>query len=67
MSDKPKNLDSKEVLLKEIDLVQAQIQRMARNSFLIKGWTLTLVVGALLLRSTDYQYFFSIIFQKIQI
>ena len=54
--------DSNELnFLKAIDLVQTQIQRMARNSFLIKGWTLTLVVGSLLLKTTDYQYFLAIL------
>ena len=32
----------------EIKIVQGIIDRMARNSFLLKGWTITLVVVALL-------------------
>ena len=32
-----------EVLHKEIDLIQACITRMAQNSFLIKGWTISIV------------------------
>lgn len=41
---------SHEKLYKEIDLIQTCIARMANNSFLIKGWLLTLiaVVSALL-------------------
>lgn len=35
--------DRKKDLLKEIDLIQAVINRMSYNSFLIKGWGLTLV------------------------
>lgn len=31
-------------LHKEIDLIQNCISRMARNSFLIKGWSITLIV-----------------------
>lgn len=31
-------------LHKEIDLIQSCISRMARNSFLIKGWSITLIV-----------------------
>lgn len=38
------------ILLKEIDLAQDIIRRMASNSFMIKGWTVTLIVVALLLQ-----------------
>lgn len=41
--------DRKEVMLKEIDLIQACINRMAQNSFVIKGWTITLVAVVLAL------------------
>ncbi|MFH1504025.1 MAG: hypothetical protein ABIH08_01335 [Candidatus Omnitrophota bacterium] len=40
---------SNEVLHKEIDLIQACISRMAHNSFLIKGWTISLVAVVLAL------------------
>ncbi|MBE6103189.1 MAG: hypothetical protein E7200_14125 [Selenomonas ruminantium] len=36
-------LDKKEVLFKEIDLLQACITRMANNSFEIKKWTVGLI------------------------
>lgn len=36
-----------DVLLKEIDLIQACINRMAQNSFMIKGWTISLVAVVL--------------------
>ena len=36
------NSDNKEIMLKEIDLIQSCISRMAQNSFAIKGWDLTL-------------------------
>ena len=42
-----------EELFKEIDLIQACIDRMARNSFMIKGWALTLFAGALALLKGD--------------
>jgi len=45
----------KEFMLKEIDIIQDTIKRMAYNSFLIKGWTLTLVVATLLLKGNKYQ------------
>jgi len=35
----------KDELFKEIDLIQGCINRMAHNSFMIKGWALTLFVG----------------------
>lgn len=37
------DLTSKEILLKEIDLIQNCIKRMASNSFLLKGWFITLL------------------------
>jgi len=37
-----------EEFFREIEIVQKIIERMARNSFMIKGWTITLVVVALL-------------------
>ncbi|MGO5030174.1 hypothetical protein [Candidatus Agathobaculum pullicola] len=46
-----------EILLKEIDLIQSCINRMAQNSFVVKGWTITLVavVLALLPERVDMQ------------
>lgn len=38
-----------EILHKEIDLIQACIGRMAQNSFLIKGWLITLIAVVLAL------------------
>ncbi|WP_371367656.1 hypothetical protein SRRS_15130 [Sporomusa rhizae] len=38
------------VMIEEIKLVQDITKRMSGNSFLIKGWTLTLVVAALLFK-----------------
>jgi len=35
--------------MKEIETIQSAINRMSSNSFLIKGWTITLVVATLLL------------------
>ena len=35
-----------EELFKEIDLIQGCINRMANNSFLIKGWALSVFAGA---------------------
>lgn len=49
-----KNKDNlKEYMLKEIDIIQDIIKRMAFNSFMIKGWAITLVVVTLLLKGTE--------------
>lgn len=41
----------REILHKEIDLIQSIIKRMANNSFLLKGWVLSLV--AIVLATKD--------------
>ncbi|MCD6264429.1 MAG: hypothetical protein J7K02_00435 [Deltaproteobacteria bacterium] len=48
-------------MLKEIELIQDTIKRMAFNSFIIKGWAITLVVVALLLKGTNYQVWIAFI------
>jgi hypothetical protein len=45
--------DLKEFMVKEIDIIQDIIKRMAYNSFLAKGWSVTLIVGSLLLKGPD--------------
>ncbi len=45
----------REFMLKEIEIIQDIIKRMAFNSFMIKGWTITLVAVTLLLRGSEYQ------------
>jgi hypothetical protein len=39
----------KETLHKEIDLIQGIINRMSQNSFLLKGWSITIIVAVLAL------------------
>ena len=51
----------KEFMLKEVDIIQEIIKRMAHNSFLIKGWTITLVVATLLLKGNKAQAFITFI------
>ncbi|MBA7494314.1 hypothetical protein ES702_04889 [subsurface metagenome] len=52
----------KEYMLKEIDIIQDIIKRMAFNSFIIKGWAITLVVMTLLLKGTEkYQVWLAFI------
>ncbi len=31
--------------IKHLDMIEAVIERMARNSFMLKGWAVTLIVG----------------------
>ncbi len=47
--------------MKEVDTIQSIIRRMANNSFLIKGWTITLVVATLLLKGIEDLIFIAII------
>jgi len=41
--------------VEELKIIQDIINRMASNSFLIKGWSITLVVATLLLKGNKYQ------------
>ncbi|MEH7287612.1 hypothetical protein [Priestia megaterium] len=39
--------------IKHLEFIQLTITRMASNSFLLKGWTVTLIVGILAFANTD--------------
>lgn len=58
-----KNEDNlKEYMIKEIEIIQDIIKRMASNSFIIKGWAITLVVVSLFLRGSNiYQVWIAFI------
>lgn len=43
----------RDYLKKEIDIVQNIINRLAHNSFMVKGWAITLIVVTLLLKRND--------------
>ncbi|MGB4610729.1 MAG: hypothetical protein WBH77_08940 [Saccharofermentanales bacterium] len=45
--------------IKHLELIQAVINRMANNSFMLKGWAVTLVAGIFVLagKDTDKLYF----------
>ena len=52
----------REYMLKEIEIIQDIIKRTAFNSFMIKGWAITLVVVSLLLKGTEkYQIWIAFI------
>jgi hypothetical protein len=48
---------SREYLLKEVEIVQDIIARLGTNSFLIKGWAITLIVASLLVAGFSYHHF----------
>jgi hypothetical protein len=45
-------------MLKEIDLIQSCITRMANNSFLLKGWMLSLIIAFIALIPKDINRFY---------
>jgi hypothetical protein len=55
MSNDTKDEISRAYMLKEVELIEDIIKRMGSNSFLVKGWTITLVVASLLLKGPRYQ------------
>lgn len=57
-------MENQQVLEKEIDLIQACINRMAQNSFAVKGWLISVVavVLALLPEKVNYQILSVIVF-----
>ena len=50
-----------EAKIKHLEFIQAAINRMAGNSFLLKGWTVTLTGGllALTFKQIDRRYFYT--------
>lgn len=59
-------MDNTEILHKEIDLIQGVINRMANNSFLLKGWIISLIAVILALTkdtivATELSYFNAIL------
>ena len=53
--------DNKDFFLKEIELIQNIISRMASNSFLVKGWAVTLIVATLLLDGKSVRVYISFV------
>lgn len=54
-------MDSENGFYQELEHIQNIIDRQATNSFKIKGWTITLVVAALLFRSNNFELFIGFI------
>ena len=40
-------MDSDEKIVRHLEMTQSVVERMARNSFLLKGWAVTLVAASL--------------------
>jgi hypothetical protein len=53
--------DVSETGLRYLEMIQACIARMATNSFLLKGWTVTLATGLFVLSSHDTEPAFSLV------
>lgn len=49
------NNSNEKIMIEEIKFVQDIIKRMASNSFMLKGWTVALVVATLLFKGTKFQ------------
>lgn len=49
-------MTKEEILHKEIDLIQACINRMSNNSFLLKGWVISLVAVVLALAKEKVEF-----------
>jgi hypothetical protein len=51
------NKDLRDYLFKEVGIVQDITGRMANNSFLIKGWAITLIVASLIVSGAMYHHY----------
>jgi len=54
-------MDNDDKLAKHVELVQGVINRMASNSFLLKGWSVTLVVGLFALAASGGNWAYSVL------
>ncbi len=54
-------MEREKLMIEELKIIQDIIKRMAFNSFLIKGWAITLVVATLLLKGGSFQAFIAFI------
>jgi len=53
--------DNLEVKIRHLEMIQAVITRMATNSFMLKGWAVTLVSGIFVLSSKEADKLFFLI------
>ena len=50
--------DGAETKIAHLQMIQAVVMRMAGNSFMVKGWTVTLVTALFALAAADVNRFF---------
>jgi hypothetical protein len=50
-----------EVKIRHLEMIQAVINRMANNSFMLKGWAVTLVAGVFALSANDANKIFFLV------
>lgn len=55
------NKDLRDYLFKEVEIVQNVTGRMANNSFLIKGWAITLIVASLIVSGAMYHHYVALL------
>jgi hypothetical protein len=46
-------MENIEIKIRHLEMIQAVITRMASNSFMLKGWAVTLIAGVFVLASRD--------------
>lgn len=61
MDNSKKPADFEDAELKHLEFIQGIITRLAQNSFLIKGWSVTLVAGILALASRNSTYYLVVV------
>lgn len=49
-------MDDKEQVVRHLEIIQGVVNRLARNSFLTKGWSMTILVAAILFITRDHNY-----------
>lgn len=59
MGDNPNDSATHEYHIEYFKMIQNVIERMARNSFLLKGWLVTILVAVVVLKLTDYNAYVS--------
>lgn len=58
-------MTDKEQVIKHLEIIQGVINRLAHNSFLIKGWSMTILVAAILFIVRSNGYSASLVFAFI--
>lgn len=68
MVKEDKSMNGTEKVVKHLEMTQAVINRLGRNSFLLKSWSMTILVAAMVLiakENLQNQYFVLVLFLPI--